>query len=57
MEWGWSSLAMFIQVTDHLLGGDYNFNLRGGGGGLEMSQQVPDGHDYVPPMIGASSES
>ena len=25
----WSSLAVFTQVTDHLLGGDYNFNLRG----------------------------
>ena len=35
-------------------GGVYNFNLRGV---LEMSQEVPGGHDYVPPIIGAPSKS
>ena len=31
----WWSLVVFTQVTDYLLGGDYNFNLRGV---REMSQ-------------------
>ena len=48
----WSSLAVSTQLFDYLLGGDYNFNLRGV---LEMSK-VPGGMT-MSPMIGAPSKS
>ena len=45
-----------VYTSNYLLsiGGEYNFNLRGV---LEMAQWMPGGHDYVPPMIGATSKS
>ena len=52
----WTSLAVFTQVTDYLLDGDYNFNLRGEGGYRKCLSRCPAGMTMCPQMIGAPSK-